>query len=246
MKTKLFLFGLASLVFLQSCEKDDKHDAKLKRILVCWSLSAQIPARSMEYEYDNQDRISKITTNVHDENGDILRMIQYDCYVYNSKGQLEKIAVYNESYEGFSNWKSYIYTYSDNGLKIREFDTSEKMYSVFNYSDNQLMKVEYYDSIDIDGNTDVLMYYITYEYNNKKELVKEIQYLRDDSEFFVTDYTYENGLNTLIEKYLHGEIWQEVKKTYDSNGYLIYAETTNSGASSLGDYWVEIYEYDDD
>ena len=233
---KRLLIGFLSLISVLSCEKNNDieqiesyaENARLKRILLYSSVESEEPICIVdEYEYDNLNRVSQVSSPWY-KDGEIIGTIKYDYYEYNSIGQLERISNYNanlNSPTGFINKKNYIYTYSDDGLKIKELieypQISSFEYSWFSYSHNQLIKIEKYDD------TDELETYTKYVYNNTEELIKEISYSANDVEFSVVINTYVNGLNTLTEEYTGNQEnkIREIIKTYDPNGNLIMLES---------------------
>jgi len=257
MKTKRLIIGFLSLLFILSCEKDNvinqiesyPEQAKLKRILLYSSVDSEKPISIVdEYEYDSLKRVHKVSSPMY-EDGEIVGTIKYDSYDYNSKGQLERISNYNANINfptGFINLKNYIYFYSDDDLKIKELIEYPQInsfeYSLFKYSDTQLIKVEKYD------NTDKLEAYIKYEYNNLGELIKELSYSADDVAFSVTTNIYVNGFNTLTEVYSGNQEnkIREINKTYDSNGNLIMIESNELMPYSALISHVLRYEYYED
>ena len=257
MKTKRLLIGFLSLISILSCEKDNDikqiegnvENARLKRILLYSSADSEEPICIVdEYEYDSLNRVSKVSSPWYKE-GEIVGTIKYDSYMYNSIGQLERISNYNanlNSPNGFINLKNYIYTYSDNGLKIKELieypQISSFEYTLFSYSGNQLIKTEKYNDAD------ELEAYTKYEYNDIGELIKEISYSANDIEFSVVINTYVNGLNTLTEMYTGNQEnkIREIYKTYDSNGNLIMIESNELMPYSSLLSHVLRYEYYED
>lgn len=257
MKTKRLLVGLFSFIIILSCEKGNDikknesyaENARLKRILLYSTVDSDKPISIVdEYEYDSLNRVKKVSSPMY-EDGEIVETIKYDSYEYNSNGQLERISNYNaniNSPTGFINLKNYIYSYSDDDLKVKELIEYPQInsfeYSLYKYSGTQLIKVEKYD------NTDKLEAYIKYEYNNLGELIKEISYSADDVEISVTTNTYVNGLNTLSEVYSRNQEnkIREMNKTYDSNGNLIMIESNELMPYSSLMSHVLRYEYYED
>ena len=159
MKTKLSLLGMCSLMvfILLSCKKDDSEitsaqvNAKLKHVLLFANIDSQAPISIVdEYEYDDNGKISKVSSPMYD-NGTIVGTIKYDLYEYNSSGQLIKIINYNaniNSPTGFINLKNTSFTYSTEGIKIKE--TIEyplggiTEYSDFEYQNGLLSKIKKY------------------------------------------------------------------------------------------------------
>jgi len=126
----------------------NQNGAKLKRILLYSSIDSKNPISIVsEYEYDEVDRISKISSPMY-QDGEIVGIIKYDLYGYNSQGQLIRIENFNangNSPTGFINLKNYIYTYSENGKKEKErieypqIGSSE--YSLYKYDGGKILLV---------------------------------------------------------------------------------------------------------
>ena len=112
------------MILIFSCQKEDNilypKGSKLKQILAYSSKESEYPLYiASEYEYNDKDKISKVTSPMY-QDGKIIGTIYYDLYDYDSKGQLIKIENFNannNSPTGFINLKNYIYTYSLNGKK---------------------------------------------------------------------------------------------------------------------------------
>jgi len=250
MNTKKSFVALLGLILLMNFGCDDnengsgsnvnERNAKLKRSLLYPSLYVV-----NEYEYDTQGRISKVSTPLY-ENGNIVGTAEYDAYEYNSSGELISISNFiNNSNEpsGYLNFKNIIYTYSPTGLKTKELIEypliSSFAYTLYSYSDNQLVRADRYN------HEDELENYRTYEYS-ANNLVKEILYLPNDEVLELTSYRYTDNLNTETEIYRgsNGEDkLREIKKTYDSNDNLIMLESTEVAVWSSAASYVMKYEY---
>ena len=95
MKPKQFLPIIFSVVLIltSSCHKDNdsfeniinQNDARLKRILLYSSIDSDTPLSIVEeYEYDEENRISKVSAPMY-QDGEIVGTIKYDLYEYNSR-----------------------------------------------------------------------------------------------------------------------------------------------------------------
>lgn len=256
MKNRVFLFGLISMILIMfsSCEKENdsiesivkQNNAKLKRILLYSSLNADEPMSIVrEYEYDEKNRISKVSSPIY-QDGEIVGIIKYDLYEYNSKGQLEKITNFNaniNSPTGFINLKNYIYTYSNDGKKEKEYieypQISSFEYSLYKYSNNRLVKIEKY------GNTDELESYVVKEYGNSGNLVKETSFGKDNQQYSYTKHLYTNGLNAQSDVFAgkNMEHVREIFRTFDENNNLIILESNELLLYSSMMSYVLKYEY---
>lgn len=254
MKTALSLFGLFGLILLMNfgCTGDKDLDftiyegnAKLKRTLLYSSADAQSPIKIIdEYEYDNQWRISKVSSPWYD-NGNIMGTIKYDLYDYNSSGQLTSISNYNantNSPSGYINLKNSTYTYSSNGMKEKQYIEYPQInsfeYTLYFYNDNKLVKTEKHN------NKNDIEDYSTYEYNGDR-LVKETGYSSNGEVNQITNHIYANGLNTKTEIYGGNQIGKvrEIIKTYDKKYNLIMIELKELALWSSMMSYVMKYEY---
>lgn len=256
MKSRL-LFLVLSILIISSCydivneycEHDTYSDnAKLKYIILYETIELNEPGYILEeYSYDNKDRIKKVTCPQYDENSEIIGIVWYNKYYYNSIGQLSEINNYNanlNSSTGFINLKNYIYTYSNDGKKEKEYiefpiiDSFE--YSLYFYDNDILVRTEKYD------NEDKLWYYEVYEYNESEQLVKELRYYPSSKSPNRTIHTYLNGLNVKTEVYQWRDdlMVREIFKSYDSNRNLIIKEIIKPPVSSMMSHVLR-YEYYD-
>lgn len=256
MKTRLILSGLSSLIFIlfSSCQKENdfsdyniqQENAKLKRILLFATIDSENPISIVEeYEYDAEDRISMVSSPMY-QDGKIVGTIHYDTYEYNSIGQLIKIKNYNaniNSPTGFINLKNYIYTYSSDGKKEKEYIEylqGSFEYSLYIYNNDRLARIEKY------GNTDQLESYVINEYDNSGKLVKEISYAYDNQPYSYTQHFYSKGLITKSNVYAGKDMQQhirEILKTYDKNNNLIILESNELSPFSCVMSYVFKYEY---
>ena len=163
MKTKSLFFGLISLliVLFSNCQKEDdfsdsellQGNARLKRVLLFVTIDSEEPISILEeYEYNEKGRISKVSSPMY-QDGIIVGTISYDLYEYNSSGQLIKIVIYRSNINsptGFINLKNYIYSYLSDGKIEREYIEYTQMnsfeYFVYEYQNNQLVKIKKYDN----------------------------------------------------------------------------------------------------
>lgn len=253
MKNKKFLLGLFSLILIVtfSCQKGNMiypNKAKLKKILLFNSIDSKDPISILaEYEYDEEDRISKVSRPMYLD-GEIEELLYYDLYEYASNGQLKKIKNYYASPNsptGFINLKNYIYTYSEDGKKEKEYieypqgGSSEYTLYKYKYSNNKLVRIEKYNM------GDYLESYVVNDYDNSGNLIKETSFGKDNQVFSYTQHSYENGLNTQSDVFGWRNMvhQREIFRTYDKNNNLIILESYElQSFSSQGDK-VERYEY---
>jgi len=254
-KQLLLLIFSAIIIFASSCQKDDdsfenginQNGAKLKRILLYSSIDSKDPISIIdEYEYDEENRISKVSSPMY-QDGEIIGTIKYDLYEYNSKGQLIRIENFNansNSPTGFINLKNYIYTYSDKGKKEKEKIEYPQIgsfeYSVYKYDNGKLTKIEKYN------NSDNLESYIINEYNNSGNLIKETSFGIDNQPYSYTRHSFENGLNIQSDVFSGKDMKEHVRemvRTYDENNNLIILESNELSLYSSMMSHVLKYEY---
>lgn len=252
MKTKKISSGLLILILLINfgCSEDSdlepfQSDSNLKRTLLYSSTDSKVPISIVdEYNYDNQNRISKVSSPLYD-NGNIIGTAKYDLYEYNSIGQLISISNFNankNSPSGYINLKKYSYTYSSSGLREKQYIEYPQInsfeYALYFYNDNRLIKAEKYDS------KEELENYTSYEYSNGN-LIKEILHTSIGEALLITNHIYTNGLNTKTEVYLGNgkDKVREIKKIYNSSNNLTMVESNEfSPYSSLMSHVLR-YEY---
>jgi len=260
MKPKNKLFGLLSLtiILIFSCQKENdsfenilnQNSAKLKQIMLYSSIDSEYPISIVaEYEYDEEDRISKVSYPMY-QVGEIVGTIKFDLYKYNSQGQLIRIENFNangNSPTGFINLKNYIYTYSGDGKKEKEKIEYPQIgsfeYSLYKYNKGKLSRIEKY------GKSDNLESYIINEYDNSGSLIKETSFAYDDKPFSNTQHLYTNGLNVQSDVYLDEDTKEHVReifKTYDENKKLIIKESNELSPHSSMMSHVLRYEYFED
>lgn len=254
MKAEKLLSGLLSLLLLMNAGCTDDRDvilptyegnAKLKRTLMYSSVDDMNPIAIIdEYEYDSQDRISKVSSPMYD-NGSIVGVIEYDLYAYNSSGQLTSISNFNANINapsGFINLRNYIYDYSPGGEKERQYIEYPQInsfeYTLYSYSGSNLVRAETYN------NRDELENFITYEYRGNR-LATETLHSSNGEAIRITSHTYLNGLNTKTDVYggSKKEKIREIGKTYDSNYNLIMLESKELVLWSSASSYVMRYEY---
>jgi hypothetical protein len=231
MKTKLSLLGMYSLMIfaLLSCQKDDSDktsaqgDAKLKQVLLFSNIDSKDPISIVEeYEYDDNGKISKVSSPMYD-NGTIVGTIKYNVYEYNESGQLKKIMNYNaniNSPTGFINLKITSFTYSTEGIKIKE--TIEyplggiTEYSDFEYQNGLLSKIKKYSGNQLEN-------YTEYQYDKSNKLIKETVYAADDQCLTYTIHSYTGSLQTKSDLYVYSTNahYRSITRTFDKNNKLI-------------------------
>ena len=261
MKPKQFLpiiFSL-TLILISSCHKDNdsfeniinKNGAKLKRILLYSSVDSDTPLSIVEeYEYDEENRISKVSSPMYQE-GEIVGTIKYDLYEYNSQGQLIKIENFNansNSPTGYINLKNYTYTYSNNGKKEKEYIEYPQIgsfaYTLYKYDNGKLSRIEKYER-----NSDDLESYVINKYDNSGNLIKETSFSKNGNPVFYKQHTYENGLNVQTDIFGGEDMKEHVSEiinTYDKNGNLIIREFNQLSPLSSSLSGVYKYEYYDE
>jgi hypothetical protein len=236
MKTN-FTLGLASLVFLVllSCHKEDDilpKNARLKQVLLYDSLKAKEPTRIWEeYEYNKLGLISKVSYFYYDN-----KFLKYDLYEYNSIGQLIKITDYNansNSPTGYILLKTYTYTYSDEGKKIKEtIGDNGREYNLFFYTDGRLSRIENYGYYE---KPDVLLKYRIFELDNYGQPIREVLYGFNNEPFEWTINTFLNGLMVKTEIYIDKNLEnnrRKIYRTFDANKNLKIQETYEGPYSS--------------
>jgi hypothetical protein len=253
-KIKLFEFFCLTLVFFFSCQKDKdtfdnltlQNGAKIKRILLYSSIDSKDPISIVEeYEYDEDDRICKVSTPMY-QDGKIVGTTRYDLYEYDSQGQLAKIKNYNaniNSPTGFINLKNFIYTYS-NEKKEKEVVEYPQIgsfeYSLFKYEGDKIKRIEKYD------NSGSLEIYILNDYDKSGNLIKETSFGKDNQPIFYTQHTYKNGVNVQSDVFAGKDLKEYVRqilRTYDENKNLTILESNELSLYSSMMSHVLKYEY---
>ena len=264
----MFVFSL----ILISCEKSELdgssviHDyrvqnvlyakgSKLKQISNIYGGETWYP--QSEYEYDNLGRISKVAHPMY-ENGKMIGDIGYETYIYNTKNQLEKIIYYNSNlYAGFLNLQTYIYSYDNNGNKLKtliEYPVINETDSIlYFYEGNRLVrenKYSYGTFFDGDNNAYTgLSSYTKYEYDNQGNLVKEANYSRVNDTFLgFSVHIYQDGLNVQTDVFINYNVigqtkLREIRRYYDNNDNLIYLESEELSPLSSSMSYINKYEY---
>jgi hypothetical protein len=247
MNTKGWLFCLCSLIFILSASVQPGN-ARLKRILLVASPDSKDSIRILEeYEYDEQCRISKVTYPMY-KDGKIAGTMSFDLYEYNTSGQLTGIRnnIANiQSPSGFICLKNIIYTYSEDGRKLKEsFEYPQAVlseYSLFIYEKGRLAKIEKY------GYGGTLESYIVNEYNASGEVIKEATYSKDGQRISETVHFYSGGLNIRSDVYISGdrgkEHLREIIRTFDDRKNLIILESKELLVYSSQSGYVWKYEY---
>jgi hypothetical protein len=259
MKTRLSVIRLTSIIFilLSSCHKEDDftvdkifpENAKLKRVLLFANIDSEKPISIVkEYEYDDENRISKTSSPMYID-GEIVGTMSYNLYEYDSIGQLTIIRNYRankNSPTGFINLKNYIYTYSVDGKMgceyIGDSQVNYSEYSLFKYDNDRLTRIEKY------GYTNELESYVVNEYDNSGQLFKELSYAYDNHCISYTVHAYSEGHNIKSDVYTgkYMEHLREILRTYDVNHNLIILESNELLSYSSAMSCVLKYEYYDE
>ena len=274
MRTKsLFVIMMFILpLLLVSCGKDEMdddfviHDYRVQNVLYAkGGKLKQVSNRyggetwysQSEYEYDNLGRISKVSSPMY-ENEKIIGIISYNDYIYNSKDQLERIIYYNaNTYAGFLNLQTHIYSYDNNGNKLKtliEYPVINETDSIlYFYEGNRLVREKTYrygTFFDGDNNANTgLSSYTKYEYDNQGNLVKEENYSRvNDTLLGFSVHSYQDGLNVKTEVFVYYNVigktkLREIMRFYDKNDNLIYLESQELSILSSTMGYAAKYEY---
>jgi len=251
---KKLLFLLTVLLF-SSCDNNEIdnsssiHDFRVQDVsyekgsklkLISNSYGGEIWYAQSEYEYDNLERISKVSHPMYD-NGSIIGVFGYEAYVYNTKNQLVEIEFYNNNINwGFVNLRSEKYSYDNDGNIIKK--TSREDSNIYYYDKNRLTREDIY-------NYGVFIKYTEYEYDKQGNLVKESTYsTQDDTPLNFSIHTYRDGLNVETEVFVFYNVigktnLRKIRRFYDINDNLIYLESQElSVLSSMMSYTLK-YEY---
>jgi len=247
MKFNAGLTGLCCLVFLAT-SGFRPGDGKVKRITELTSPDPTAAARIREeYEYDTQGRISKVTRPMYTEKGRE-GMMSFDDYAYDDSGRLSSVTGNNaniNSPTGFIILKHIVYTWSDDGRKVKESieypQSGLSEYSLFIYDKGRLAKTEKY------GYEGTLESYVVFEYNDSGEVFKETTFFKDGSLVSETLHTYTNGLNVKSDVYVVNVLGKDhlrtITRKYDSQNDLILLESRELLVySSMSSYTLR-YEY---
>ena len=264
MKTKnLFaVMMLVSLLTLLSCEENGMDDisvihdyrvqntlytegSKLKNISYIESIkSTKGGLINTQYEYDGQERISKVSRPMY-ENGTIVGLYSYSDYVYNNEGLLDSIINYHSNInEGFINLQTSTYSYDKVGNKLKEvilYPRALRIDSTLYYYENNLLKRK--DEYNDGYHDSKLVAYIEYEYDNQGKLVKETTYSADnDTPISFSVHSYQNGVNVKTEVIGKTKL-REIRRYYDKNDNLIYLESEELSPLSSTASYVAMYQY---
>jgi len=261
MKPKQLMIYILSVILIltSSCQKEDDYNennitqngARLKRILLYSSIDSETPLSIIEeYEYDEENRVSKVSSPMYEE-GEIVGMIKYDLYKYNVHGQLEKIENFNansNSPTGFINLKKYTYTYSNNGKKEKEYieypQIGSSAYTLYKYDKGKLSRIEKYER-----NSDDLESYVINKYDNSGNLVRETSFSKDNIPSIYKQHSFENGLNVRTDIFGGEDMEEQIREiinTYDEKNNLIIKESNELSPYSSMMSHVLKYEYFED
>ena len=176
------LLSVIFLVFVFGCEKEDENhlpqyssDAQLQQVTLYGLESSSLPGNVIEsYEYDENDRVSRIVT---PGAGGIDDIAQYKSFDYNSEGNVSTVSSYVANTgepDGFLLLELKNIFYSGDDLKTKESvenpQAGLKKETRFTYEGRRLEKSEEFD------NKGDLERYTVYEYNDSGTLKKETAY----------------------------------------------------------------------
>jgi len=213
-------------------------DSKLKCVYQVFSNYRQLHDT---YTYDNLGRIRRV-------DWDYESWKYYDIYLYNEKGQLEKISKYEAYLDNSPNLRHTVsYFYDQKGNKEKEqidfTDNRETVFNLYEFCGGKLTKQEHYE-----GNNQT--YYIVYEYKSDK-LVKEKFCVPGEKDFVTTEYFYEEGLLVYSIAYSgnpESGFLRDERKYYDRNDNLVKTVDNIPGLSSYSGatafYVTWEYEYE--
>jgi len=180
-------------------------------------------------------------------NGTIVGTIKYNLYEYNESGLLIKIMNYNaniNSPTGYINLKNTTFTYSTDGIKIKE--TVEyplggiTEYMDFEYKSGLLSKTKKYSGKNLES-------YSEFQYDKSDRLIKETFYSSDDQCLTYTIHTYNGSLQTKSDLYgfPSNDHYRSISRTYDENNNLIITDSKElSLHSSLMSHVLKYIYYD--
>ena len=244
-------------VLLVSCEKNEPDDdsfdfnvhdfrvtnvlypkgSKLKRVYQVFNDGSRL--LRPEYSYDEMGRISRVDWVFE-------AWKQWDEYLYNKKGQLEKISSYEAYLENLPDLRqTIVYSYDTEGNKIKEQTEwpAGKTYNLYRYNDKKLVRQEHYEE-------EQQKYYIVYEYKGNM-LKKEKLFVPDSPDYVTTEHFY--GQNLLIYSITYHEdpksgFMNDERRYYDKNDNLIKTISNHPGLSSHSEatafYVTWEYEYE--
>lgn len=249
-----FIISFLAIIF--SCQKSDEinsielqrtsysENAKIARIK---SFGGDKEYIIKEYEYDAQGRILKTSTPGYDNGEPTGKMMQYDLYKYDVNGRLERIENFNWNVNDQSYWnlQSTIFTYNDNGEKIKETYEYPKIgkfsHKLFYYKNHRLVKMEEFDE------KGQLTSYSEYEYNNEGNMIKEIKFNQDKNPYNEIRHKFVNGMNVETMRYSLNngkrEEYARISRQFDQNKNLIIEQNKILALwSSEANYSIK-YEY---
>ncbi len=222
-----------------------ESNARLKRTLLYGDVEAINPIAIVdEYEYDNLNRISKVSSPLYN-NGTIVGTGKFELYRYDAQGKLIEIEGYNantNSPTGFINLTNQKFFYSSIGLKEREIieypqiNAAENI--LFFYSGNHLSKTERYQA------NGQMAEYSLFEYQGSR-MVKETSFTPTGELNRITEYKLQKDGSELEVIYAGpGKIKvREVKRTFDANRNLLMLQSIELAAWSSTMSFVMRYEY---
>jgi len=247
MMRKSLIFVLCGLAILM-LSAFRPGDGKVKRIIELTSPDPTAAARIREeYEYDTQGRISMVTRPMYTEKGRE-GMMSFDDYAYDDSGRLSSVTGNNaniNSPTGFIILKHIVYTWSDDGRKVKESieypQSGLSEYSLFIYDKGRLAKTEKY------GYEGAFESCIVNAYDDAGNLVKETAFGRNGLQISETLHTYSNGLNVRSDVYVFNDRGKEhlrtITKTFDADNNLVTLESKELLVySSMSSYTLR-YEY---
>ncbi len=225
MKTT-YNFFLLSLLMLMACNEEEvlqepQPTGKLAKEFV-YNPGNEIPRGTVTYKYDRDGELIRKDYNGYLEFATVFEQA-YEKLSYDGQGRIiERIKFEIGKDGGYEEAQTAEYVYNTNGQleRINEVSNSTVIYF---FDDQELNnRIEYYV-----GNTDLLSRYITLEYNQDDQLIRESSYSSLDDTQFMLMYQYASE--------------------YDQQGHLI-RKIAVDGASGEPEGFVsgvlEEYSYD--
>ncbi len=228
MKKIKYALLLLPVFALVSCGKDEVHVSRPKEVIYKDYDGDSVYTEKRTFSYDKKGNV--LTQSSYVYNDDTKEFVQRgkSVFEYDSKGNNTSIVNYD---------------YEDGAEKVHNKIT-------FTYSDNKLVKEEFYD-INDSGDLYVMEYYGDYTYDSKNRLTgyNEYMYFKDSQQFeksVENTYTYKGDIEEfekMVSKNVMGTPDSDVviERTFDDKGRIIKDKGT------IGSYCMaDLYTYTED
>ncbi|CAD5282635.1 MULTISPECIES: hypothetical protein [unclassified Imperialibacter] len=228
------------LIFAFGCQKEDvdskknrdnlpqySSGAQLQQVTLYGLESSSLPGNVIEsYEYDENDRVSRIVTPGVGGMDDIA---QYQSFEYDSEDRVSSVSTYVANTgepNGFLLIEVKNIFYSGDGVKTKESVENPqiglKKERKFSYEGILLAKSEEFD------NKGLLERYTVFEYNDSGTLKKETAYSSTGELNNYVIHVYDGELRRHSSFYsFNNELIKEEKRAYDSNSNLVELKSIN-------------------